>query len=294
MKDTDILFTSTDEQYVFKKYCLVDRALKQGMLHGSELFDASSIGKGREPFRPFGLCYYNDNVLVASNSLIGEYDVNSASLIRILPDTPGFVNTHQIRCFGEELYICNTAVNTLCKYNISTKETRIFDSVSCKEISEQPIPQHCRDYDRKHLNSVCKFNNKVYILLHNWSLTNSEILTIDEDSFELLDRIELSGKCCHDVLVTEENIFSLCTGNGSILKIDKKSKLQIASHKVCDSEKFWLRGLKPLNDELVVAISSRRDADTPLNAFLKLSKDDLEIIEQYNMDEVFEITDICN
>lgn len=294
MKETQILFTSTDERFVFKKFCLEEGKLNGGILHESELFDVTSLGKGREPFRPFGICYYNDKILVASNSLIGEYDFATNSFVRILPNTPNFVNTHQIRCFGDDLYICNTAVNALCKYEILTGQVRIFNSVSCKEEKEQLAPSHCREHDRKHLNSVCKYNDTIYVLLHNWSLINSELLAIDENSFSLTNRIEIPGKCCHDVFVDDKNIFTLCTGNGSVLKINKEDNELVISNKVCDNEKFWLRGLKSINDKLIVAISSRRGVQTPFNAFLLLAKENLEIIEQFNIEGVFEITDICN
>jgi outer membrane protein assembly factor BamB len=208
---------------------------------------------GRNTFRPFGIAQDEKFVYVASNERIGCFDKNSLEYVGLLDGAVAFVNTHQIFCSDNKLYITNSGNDSLGIYNFNLKSMQYYDfnSFLLKEQVQRPI--NADELDKLHINSVWVDSKIVYVVAHRLGEGMSSIFLFDEDTFELLWLVE-AGYCSHNVLVHDGVLYTLSTDTGDLVAINLETSKKLTYTLVDTTHKF-LRGLCLVGDSLYIGAS---------------------------------------
>lgn len=224
------------------------------LLHDTNLEGSAS------PFRPFGVCKYNDGIAVISH---GKLVVYKDGKIESIDKYPLFLNSHQICSDEEALYVANTSVDTI---GIHHQDKSNYFNVRTKEFSSKCNPSLTVYLeDRKHVNSLTLDGGYLYYCLHN--------LNVEESSFGRIDLKTMSnehlfkcGSCCHDVVILDGYLYSNSSCNGFLIKHNIKDKTT-ETFELVDPLTLFLRGMVSYEGNLLIGVSNNHMSEcSPLNS----------------------------
>jgi len=208
---------------------------------------------GRNTFRPFGIAQDEQFIYVSSNERIGCFDKNNLGFSGVLDGAVAFVNTHQIYCSDNKLYITNSGNDSLGIYDFNLESMQYYDfnTFSLKDSVQRP--ENANDLDKLHINSVWVNNKIVYVVAHRLGAGMSSIFLFDQNTFELLWRVE-AGYCTHNVLIHNGVLYSLSTDTGDLVAVDLETSKKI-THTIVNPRDKFLRGLCIVEDTLYIGAS---------------------------------------
>jgi outer membrane protein assembly factor BamB len=208
---------------------------------------------GRRTFRPFGIAQDENFIYVASNEHIGRFDKNTLEFAGLLEGATAFMNTHQLYISDNKMYIANSGNDSLGIYDFSLKSTQYYDFNTFSLQDSVQRPKDVVEIDKLHINSVWVNNKIVYVVAHRLGAGMSSIFLFDQDTFELLWRVE-AGYCSHNVLVHDGVLYTLSTDSGDLVAINLETSKKLTYTLVDTTHKF-LRGLCLVGDSLYIGAS---------------------------------------
>ena len=216
------------------------------------LFD-EKLDMSRPNFRPFGVCQHKGNLLIASHTKLAAFDGNNKNPKPVL-DYQLFLNTHQMCSDGETLFICNTSVDTIGMHN-DTGST--YYNVRTGEFSKECKKAfNCSIRDSKHVNALTVADGFLYYCLHNLGADDSSFGRINLNTMtneHLFD----CGRCCHDVLVYKNILYSNSSGNGFLITHNLETK-ETGTYEIANPETTFLRGLVEYDGQILVGVSNNQ------------------------------------
>lgn len=276
------------EHYSFLVYDLENKQLIHKKEKINELDCLHLQGQGRHTFRPFGIECNDEYIYIASNDRLGVFDKHTFEFISLI-DVPLYVNTHQILINNDTLYTCNTSVDSIGIYNQQNKQFNLttFEVGDCL-----PTPQNVESNDKKHVNSLCAYEGKIYFCLHNLNESMSKFGYFDESSFECII-IANAGYCCHGIKIIDNILYSLSSGTGDIVEINLTNN-EVKYHPYVDPKNIFLRGLDVAGDYLVFGCSNNHNNEPKENnCFISLYNTKTnEINRVLGLPDIYVITDL--
>lgn len=216
----------------------------------SQLLSKNLEGKGRNIYRPFGIEFDNEFIYVVSNDRLAAFNRKTCFFDHTI-DIPLYINTHQIIKDGNTWYTCNTAVDCIGVY--SNGENQQINVNFLNKVVAPVAPDHVDVMDSRHVNSLFNTEDKLYFCRHNNKKVDSDFGYLDKNTLEL-KMIASGGKCCHGVRILNNQLYTLSTSTGELLKIDLGA-LGITRYKLVDPKTTFLRGLDLYDNKLVVGVS---------------------------------------
>jgi len=253
--NSDIIITTSKQNSSFLVYDTKEKKVIFDKERIEDLNDPSSENKGRDTYRPFGIYRDSDDIFIASNSRIGQFDAKTYSYKGLLDNVKCFVNTHQILKHEETLFICNTATDSLGIYDLKTKENKYLMLENLELVDNLDSPKNVYEKDKLHFNSILRYQDSLFLLFHKGG--DSEILEIDLTNFQFKNKIENIGACNHNLVIYKNHLYSISTRNGQLMchSFDTKKNQFFDLYK--NSDKFFLRGMKEINGKLFIALSRK-------------------------------------
>jgi len=243
--------------------------------------------------RPFGITECGENFLIASNTTLYKFNKKDFSLIEEVP-IQMFIDTHQIECVNDTLYVANTGNDTI---GIHNKEGSVFFCARTKSIIDEP-PYSISTYQHNqlHLNSI-KYNpenNSLYYCLNNNRNkdSDSEFWKLDLETYEA-EFIFSGGKHAHNIDFFQNNIFTLSSKTGELLVYDVEKETK-SFGSIVDPNKLFLKGMRKIDDNVMtMGVSCHKKAPQTLNSCAILSLDlrfsQLELL--FEIKDCFRISD---
>lgn len=157
-------------------------------------------------------------------------------------------DVHQIDFVGDALYVSDTANNRILVYS------DIIDrfNVSSEDFSFALYPNgEAKRGDKNycHFNSIFEYNNKIYVVAHNYTMTtgkSSEIYKLDK-SGKVEDIIKTKTNSAHNCYIDEANNYYICDSASGGVKKNSKDIFK------CN---YFTRGLSLSKDFIIVGGSS--------------------------------------
>ena len=205
------------KHYSFLVYDLENKQLVYKKEKTDELDCLHLENQGRHTFRPFGIECDDNYIYIASNDRLGVFNKSTFEFISLI-DVPLYINTHQILINNDTLYSCNTAVDSIGIYNQQNKQ---FNLISFELDDCLPAPQTAESHDKKHVNSLCAYDGKIYFCLHNLNKSYSKFGYFDETTFEC-KIIANAGFSAHGIKIINNVLYSLSSLTGDIIEIEIK------------------------------------------------------------------------
>lgn len=255
--NSSLIITTSKEDSSFLVYDIKEKKVIFDRERIEDLNDLSSQGMWRETYRPFGIYKDDNDIFIASNSKIARFDSKTYSYKGLLDNVKCFVNTHQILKDKNKLLICNTANDSLGIYDLETKENKYLMIEKLEVVNDIESPKDSYHKDKFHFNSILKYQDSLFLLLHKHKFGFSEILEIGANDFKLKNKIENIGICNHNLLIYKNHIYSISSQTEKLMRysFETKEKEFFFLHK--DSDKFFLRGLKKIDERLFIGLSKK-------------------------------------
>jgi hypothetical protein len=242
-------------------------------------------GSRRIPFRPFGITQSEDKIFIASNQNIASFDKDTLEPIELVSDS-GVPNTHQILYRDGYIYRTNTANDTISRIDI-TDNTEIHFSFKQMDRVSQIEKIGAVESDNHHINSLLIHDESLYVILHNMSVTNSELFKISLD-FSSYESIAKLGYSHHEIVIVGRALYSLASATGDLLELDLDT-LEIKAYHLADE--MFLRGMVLVDNKLEIFASRRKDAlGRDLHAFRITFDLDTKIITKLPLPEIAIVT----
>jgi hypothetical protein len=291
--NNNLIITTSKQDSSFIVYDIKEKKIIFDKERIEDLNDLSSKNMKRDTYRPFGIYRDSDDIFIASNSKIAHFDAKTYSYKGLINDVKCFVNTHQLLKHEEKLLICNTANDSLGIYDLKTKENKYLMIKNFELTNAIDLPKDAYDKDKFHFNSILKYQNSLFLLLHKFGY--SEILEICLNKFELKNKIENVGICNHNLVIYKNHLYSISSQTGKLMcySFENKEKQFFALHK--DFNNFFLRGMKEINGRLFIGLSKKIGCIESSNYCLILEYDleSQSIYEEHFLDMNETILDIA-
>jgi len=252
---SDIIITTSKQDSSFLVYNIKEKKIIFDKERIEDLNDLSSENKGRPTYRPFGIYRDSDDIFIASNSKIGHFDAKTYSYKGLLDNVKCFVNTHQIFKHEETLFICNTATDSLGIYDLNTKQNKYLMLENFELVDDINSPKNSYEKDKLHFNSILKYQDSLFLLLHNGG--HSEILELNLNNFQFKNKIKNVGICNHNLVIYKDHLYSISSQTGKLMRHSFESKENQFFHLHTDFNRFFLRGMKKIDGRLFMALSKR-------------------------------------
>jgi hypothetical protein len=260
MDENKFILTSSNQDYTFICYEFEGKKIKPTFY--KERIDELGLFPqnvpGRAQFFPFGIAKNDEYIYVISHTKLARFDANTYEYLGIVEECKTGVNSHQI-LFDEDdldvLYICNTSNDSLTIFNFKTKENKY---VLLKDTIDDPFEIVDKiDFkfdvytdDKYHFNSICQHGDSLFLLFCYKGNTPAKIVEISKKDYQPLNIIEDVGFFNHDIIATDEYLYTLSTQTGELVEYNRKDKT-INRHKACiDAEFWWIRGMKKINNSI--------------------------------------------
>jgi hypothetical protein len=247
-------------------------------------------GRGREPFRPFGIALDESTIYIASNDKLGKFNRTSYEFEGLI-DIPLYINTHQILKINDTLYVCNTAIDCISIYDLSDQSSAHFNVNLLNTVDLINHPKNANQLDVRHVNTLYEHDNKIYFCRHNKGYVESNIGYFEKDTMQSKILIT-AGYCCHGIAIRNNYLYTLSTGTGELMEVDLAT-LEVTKVKLVDPQETFLRGLDLIGDKLVIGGSVNfKNPEAKQEAFLLFF--DLKSIEaeKYVLDGIKLINDL--
>lgn len=210
---------------------------------------------GRPSFRPFGIAQYYDEILIASHSKIVSFNKDTLLPIRQVSNT-GVLNTHQIEYYDGHLYRLNSSNDTITKININAKNEVHFSFKTMGVVPSITSPRKHMDEDEYHINSITFYNDQLYVMAHNLNRSDSEVFVMDTN-FSSIRSISKLDKTCHELIIVDNILYSLGTGNGILIKLDLDT-LELTKIPLVKNNEYFLRGAALINNTIHIFANQLR------------------------------------
>lgn len=222
-------------------------------------------GKGRHTYRPFGVEIDEDSIFVVSNDVIGMFDKKTFKF-QGLVDLILHINTHQIVKDGDTWITCNTAVDCIGFYGKDNNKQ--FNVNLLNKIDKTYFYKDSDTYDSRHVNSLLNEGEKLYFCRHNGGIVDSDFWELDKRTLRARKLIN-AGRCCHGIRFLNNQLITLSTGTGELLKIDLATN-NIQKYKICDPDKVFLRGLEIFGNKIIIgcSVNFKKLTDEKLECFV--------------------------
>lgn len=283
-----LIVTGDETNCSFLVYDLKHKQLHSAKHKQPEL-ESKLIDQGRPAFRPFGISTQNENLFIASNDIIGVFDKSTLNFIRTLT-IPAFVNTHQILCDGDYIFVTNAANDSIGIHNLKTNESKFLQFPDLTITNSVRTPSDAYELDTVHVNSLYKDGDLLYYCLHNKSKGSSfGYLNLETNESSLLFN---AGIAAHNIRIIDNKLYSLSTGSGDIIQVDLFT-LKPSYYHIVDPKVIFLRGLENYGNELLIACSNKYENPNPTTSHLLKFNPKLNTIDPFmDLPEVPFITDI--
>lgn len=253
--NSNIIITTSKQNSSFLVYDIKEKKIIFDKERIEDLNDLSSESKKRPTYRPFGIYRDSDDIFIASNSKIGHFDAKTYSYKGLLDNVKCFVNTHQILKHEEKLFICNTANDSLGIYDSNTKENKYLMLENFELVNDIDSPKDAYENDKLHFNSILKYQDSLFLLLHNRG--DSEILEIGLTDFQFKNKIKDVGICNHNLVIYKDHLYSVSSLTGKMMRHSFESKENQFFDLHTNWSKFFLRGMKEIDGRLIIVLSKR-------------------------------------
>jgi len=253
--NSDIIITTSKQDSSFLVYNIKEKKIIFDKERIEDLNDLSSENKGRPTYRPFGIYRDCNDIFIASNSKIGHFDAKTYSYKGLLDNVKCFVNTHQIFKHEEILFICNTATDSLGIYDLNTKQNKYLMLENFELVDDINSPKNSYEKDKLHFNSILKYQDSLFLLLHNGG--HSEILELNLNNFQFKNKIKDVGICNHNLVIYKDHLYSISSQTGKLMRHSFESKKNQFFHLHTDFNRFFLRGMKKIDGKLFIALSKK-------------------------------------
>jgi len=267
----NLIITTSKQDSSFIVYDIKKKKIIFDKERIEDLNDVSSKNMGRDTYRPFGIYKDSNDILIASNSKIGHFDAKTYSYKGLLGTVKCFVNTHQILKDDKKLLICNTANDSLGIYDLKTKKNKYLMIKDLELTNDVESPKDVYDKDRVHFNSILKYQDSLFLLLHKFG--SSEVLEISSNDFRLKNKIENIGICNHNLIIYKNHLYSISSQTGKLMCYSFKSKEKEFFFLHKDFDNFFLRGMKEVEGRLFVGLSKKIGYEKSSNHCLILEYD---------------------
>lgn len=282
-----LIVTGDETDYSFFVYDLINRQLYSKKSRQPEL-ESRLLDQKRPTFRPFGISICNQNILIASNDIIGAFDRTTLEFIKIL-NVPAFTNTHQILNDNGTLFVCNASNDSIGIHNLETQQSKFlkFPELSIYDSIRTPLDAY--ELDTVHVNSLCKYNNSLYFCLHKKGNSSFGVLDLSsEKAIMLCD----AGRGAHNIRIIDDKLYSLSTATGHLIEIDLISK-EIISYPIVNPNLVFLRGMEIYGNQILIACSNLYNNPDPIISYLLIFNPENSIITPFmTLPEIKFITDI--
>lgn len=248
-----------NHQYTFLVYDLTSKKCILKKEKNDYLDSIELANQGRHTFRPFGLTHWENKILVASNNKIGAYNDKNFEYIENL-NLPLFINTHQILAHDDTLYVCNTANDSIGVHNLVSKNSYFLNTLDYKLTEKVETPKNAFNLDTHHINSLFYQDSKIYFCLHNKNQELSEFDYLDLKERKIV-RIVRSGICCHNIEIIDNILYSLSTKTGQLMACNLYN-FQTKYINLVDPTAIFLRGMRRLDNDILIGISNSHDLQT--------------------------------
>lgn len=288
-----------DDIFTFLVYGIENKSLAHKQPKDNVLDCLELQNKGRATFRPFGITYDDEFLYVVSHDRIAKFNKTNYEYLGMI-NVPLFINTHQILKSGNILYATNTSNDTIGIYDLSTGENKFLCVSDFQILNEAPIPLDAYSHDKRHVNSIYEYENKIYFCLHNLGKTKSQFGYFYKDTYKG-ELIAEAGYSAHNITIINNHLYSLSSDTGEIIEINLATK-NVVTVRVVNEETTFLRGLDVYENKLFIGCSNNHnlyDKDTNEkiliadNCYILLLDTQTGHIERYmDMPEIYVITDL--
>lgn len=264
MENNNFILTSSHKRYTFICYEFEDKKIKPSF-YKERIEDLSLLPRnvpGRSAFFPFGIAKNDEHIYVISHTKLAKFDAKTYEYLGLVEECKTGVNSHQM-IFDQNdpniLYICNTSNDTLTVFNLETKISKyvlLKDTVdeSFDIVDDIDFKYDVYVDDKYHFNSISQHGDSLFLMLSFKDKAPSKLLEISSKTYQPLNIVEDIGMFNHDIIATEEYVYTLSTKTGELVEYNRVNKT-INKYKVSmDSEFWWLRGMKKINDSIYVFI----------------------------------------
>jgi hypothetical protein len=253
--------TSSNGNYSFQTYNITPDGIQTDFYKEKidELDNPNLDTKGRASFCPFGITKDENIIYVSSHLKIGMFDAKTYEYLGLVEGVASNLNTHQILIDGDLMYICNTSNDSLGILNLKTKENKYVmlkdDIENGFEIKDSVVFQkNFYAEDMLHFNSLCQHKDSLFLLFSVRGLSSSKVLEISKKDYQPIQIIEDFGTFNHDIVVTDESIYSVSTHTGELIEYCRKTQT-FQRHLICRNVvDWWPRGLKKIDDTIYVFV----------------------------------------
>jgi DNA-binding beta-propeller fold protein YncE len=257
----------------------------------SELNCPHVEGKGRKPFRPFGIAVDSSNYYIASNEKLGKFNKQTNKLESLI-DVPLYINTHQIIKENDTVYVANTSTDTIGIYKLNRKHNIFFDVNTLSIVDEPSKPLTANEKDTRHINSLFDDGNNIWFCLHNRGLKPTEYGYFNKTALEA-QIIYSTGYAGHGIIIKDNFLYTLSTGTGELIAIDLINKKE-SRYKIVDSSSvLFLRGLVYINGKFLIGCSVNFKTPNPIKECYIAEVDIIEgTLKRHNLEGIQAINDM--
>ena len=252
-----LIITTDNTNHSFLLFNLKSNSLTK-IKKEKQLNDSRAIGSGRNTFRPFGITQNKNDLFIASHGIVGSFQQKNAwNTERLVFDKiilrDHYINTHQILYDSGHLYLTGSSVDCIVKFNLNSKEKKYFDTKNLKLIEPPENPKDVYEADITHVNSLYVYGSSLFFVNH-YRGDKSQIVEINKEDFTVKNTFENIGIDCHNLIIKDNFIYFLSTGECALKQINLKNKEQKIIHMF--SSWFFMRGLCRIDDNLFIAASN--------------------------------------
>jgi hypothetical protein len=150
----------------------------------------------------------------------------------------GLCDIHQMVCYDNKLYICNTGKNCLLIYCLN--QNKVIHSIHRGTIRK----------DINHINGVYIYNNHIYTTHLNSSQGyKSDVFVYDINTYKHVNTINI-GQGIHNLYINKDRIYTCSSYSKEFLCMNVNHSIQ--STKFLKQKWFWLRGLATDEEYMIV------------------------------------------
>ncbi len=182
----------------------------------------------------FGICLYGPDIYLFENCAQRDRTLKLGRIVKMTmakgqlsaPDVlvKGLdASCHQIGIVNELLCVIDTANQVILRYALDGKPIDVKTPFPL-------VPATGKTGAYLHMNSVAQIGDRIAIMLHNGKVSPekcSELAWLDSE-WQLLERVTLDGRCCHDIVADDSGTIwcsasmtgELLTSDGRRVKID--------------------------------------------------------------------------
>ncbi|MEH2204485.1 MAG: hypothetical protein V7K53_10455 [Nostoc sp.] len=210
------LIAINNNEHAFYVYNLSKGEIIKKVQAPQEMYDLSSLNKGRPILRPFGISFDEKIIYVISNSVLGMFDYQYNYLGKFALNFS--VNTHQILVQDRKLYVCQTSKDLLSIINLDNLEQEHYNIIEMRKFEDVDVevPNYF-ELDQKHLNSV-RINKGIMYCSYcgkGSDLNGSELKCYELETKKYIKTLIFS-KYPHNIGIIDEKIYTISTYENSL------------------------------------------------------------------------------